>query len=222
VRRNQRDMPDPSSDIAPASEGTSMRRLVILLTTVLMLLAFATPAAAAPPIKDSGSVQQASAFASSCTEQGGNTLCTDVFVDAFSFEDEFSDVCVGIFTYTIRANGQFRPVSDVSGCGPANGFSVASDGSSAAVGPTDIQLVSCDERGCSDEGVATVEASWTATSDPIAYSGKATYKEGNCTYRQSWTGIRAEGTSAISIGDASYAGDGFLAREEYTVSERCR
>lgn len=199
-----------------------MRRLVILLTTVLMLLAFATPAAAAPPIKQSGSVQQASAFAGSCTQQGGNTLCTDVFIDAFSFEDEYSDVCVGIFTYTIRANGQFRPVSDVFGCGPANGFAVASDGSSATLGATDAQLASCDERGCTDEGLTTVEASWTATSDPFPYSGKATFKEGNCTFRQAWTGIRAEGTSDFSIGDASYAGDGFMAREDYTVSERCR
>ncbi|HEX7173527.1 MAG TPA: hypothetical protein VF365_13085 [Candidatus Limnocylindria bacterium] len=199
-----------------------MRRLVILLATVLMLLAFAAPAAAAPPIKDSGSVQQASAFAGSCTEQGGNTLCTDVFIDAFSFEEEFSDVCVGIFTYTIRANGQFRSVSEVSGCGPANGFSVASDGSSAIVGPSEIQLASCDQRGCTDAGVVTVEASWTATSDPTPYSGKATFKEGTCTFRQSWTGIRAEAAASLSIGDESYAGDGFLAREEFTVSERCR
>lgn len=199
-----------------------MRRLLILLTTVLMLLAFATPAAAAPPIKQSGSVQQASAFASSCTQQGGNTLCTDVFVEAISFEDQFSDVCVGIFTYTIRANGQFRPVSEVSGCGPANDFSVAPDGSSASVGPTEIQLASCDERGCTEAGAATIEVSWTATSDPFPYSGRATFKEGNCTFRQAWTGIRAEGTSLISIGDASYAGDGFAAREEFTVSERCR
>jgi len=199
-----------------------MRRLIVILTTVLLLLAFASPAAAAAPIKDSGSVQQASAFVSSCTEQGGNTLCTDVFVDAFSFEDEFSDVCVGISTYVIRANGQFRPVSDVSGCGPANGFSVASDGSSAVIGASEIQLASCDERGCTDAGVVTVEGSWEATSAPTPYSGKATFKEGTCTFRQSWTGVRAEAATSLSIGDDSYAGDGFMAREEFTVSERCR
>jgi hypothetical protein len=215
-------MPDPRSGIATAAEGTSMRRLIVTFTTLVLLLAFAAPAAAAPPITSSGSVQQASAFASSCTEQGGNTLCTDVFIDAFAFEDEFSDVCVGIFTYTIRANGQFRPVSDVSGCGPANGFAVASDGSSAALASSEIQLVSCNQRGCTDEGVVTVEAGWAATSDPTPYSGKATLKEGSCTFRQSWTGIRADAATTFSVGDDAYAGEGFMAREEFTVTERCR
>jgi hypothetical protein len=198
-----------------------MRRLLIPFTVVAMLLAFAAPVAAAPPIKDSGSVQQASAFASSCSQQGASTTCTDVYVDAFAFEDEFRDICVQLFTYVVRSNGSSRVVSNESGCGPASTFDVAVDATSA-VASGDVQLFSCGQRSCTEGDIVSVEASWSATSAPVPYAGRATFKEGPCTYRQSFTGVRADAQTSISIGASTYAGDGYMAHEEYTVSERCR
>lgn len=199
-----------------------MRRLLIPITTVLLLLAFASPAAAARPIKQSGTWEQASAFSSSCTQQGGSTVCTDVYVDAFAFEDEYSDVCVGMFTYSISPSGRFRFISDASGCGPANGFAVATDASSAALAATDVQLYSCNARTCTEGALVTVAADWTAIGEPVAYSGRATFTDGTCTYRQSWNGDQAQATSTVSIDGADHTADGFILREEFTVSERCR
>jgi hypothetical protein len=222
LRLNQRDMRDPRSRIALASEGTSMRRLLISITAVMLLLAFASPAAAARPIKQSGTWEQASAFSSSCTQQGGNSLCTDVYVDAFAFDDEFSDVCVGMFTYSISPSGRFRFVSDANGCGAANGFAVADDGTWASLAPSDVQLYSCNARTCTEGDLVTVAADWVAIGDPSTYSGRATYTDGACTYRQSWDGVQSQATSSFSVGGVAYEGDGYILREEFTVTERCR
>jgi hypothetical protein len=199
-----------------------MRRLVIVFTTVLLLLAFASPAAAAPPVRTSGVFAQASAFSSSCTEQGGTTLCTDVFVDVFSFEDEFTDVCVGIFSYSIGPSGRFRSVSDTFGCSPGGPLSVAADGSAASLASSDVQLVTCSRRACTEGDVVTVAADWTAIGTPFTYSGRTTFSDGTCTFRQSWKGVQSETTSSFSIDGADYEGGGFLVREDVTVTERCR
>lgn len=199
-----------------------MRRLLILLPAVLVFLAFAAPVAAARPIKSSGTWEQASAFSSSCTQQGGLTQCTDVFVDVFAFEDEFTDVCVGMFSYSISPSGRFRSTGDASGCGPANGFAVADDATWATLGASDVQLYSCDQRSCTEGDLVTVVADWTAIGEPSAYSGRATYTFESCTYRQSWDGVQAQAASSFSIDGAVYDGDGYILREEFTVSEQCR
>ncbi|HVL54722.1 MAG TPA: hypothetical protein VM344_10750 [Vitreimonas sp.] len=199
-----------------------MRRLIVILGSAVLLLASVSPAMAARPIKSSGAWQQANAFSSSCETQGANTVCTDVGIDAFAFDDEFSDACVWMFTYSVGRNGQFRPISDASGCAPASSFSVAAGASSAQLSATQVQLYSCNQRTCVAGDTVTVAASWTAISGSSTYSGRATYTDGSCTYRQSWSGASSQASASFSVGTTDYVGDGFILREDFTVTERCR
>ena len=199
-----------------------MRRLIVIIGSTVLLLASVSPAMAARPIKSSGVWQQASAFSSSCQTQGANTVCTDIGVDAFAFNDEFSDACVWTFTYSIGRNGQFRPISDAHGCAPASSFSVASGAASATLGATQVQLYSCNQRTCVAGDTVTVAGSWTAISGASTYSGRATYTDGSCTYRQSWSGVSSQASASFSVDSTDYLGEGFILREDFTVTERCR
>jgi hypothetical protein len=198
-----------------------MRRLIIVLSALVMLFAVASPAAAARPVKDSGSYEFATAWASDCVQQGGNTLCTDTYVDVFG-GSEWTDACVGVFTYTIGRNGQFRPGTDRWGCGPAGSFGVAGNGTSASLGSTTVDLFTCGPRRCTAAGSVTVSAEWTAIGSPMTSSGRSTFSDGNCTYRQSWKGVQSEASASITLNGSSLDGSGYFGREEYTVTERCR
>jgi hypothetical protein len=199
-----------------------MRRLIVILGTLAIVLAMAAPAAAAPPVKESGSYQYASAWSSTCDQQGGGqTTCTESYLDAFTGPD-YADVCVYIVSYAFSTRGPGRLISEVSGCSPANGFSVAGDLASASVGSTTIPVYSCGRRSCTDAGTVDVSASWLAVGTVNTYSGRSTYTEGTCTYRQTFSGASAEAAASVTIDGTSSDAYGWMSREEYTVTVRCR
>lgn len=198
-----------------------MRRLVIPITAVLLLLAFASPVAAARPITESGTYEYASASASSCEQQGGSTVCTDTYLDVF-VGPEWADACVGVNSYAISPTGQYRSISNAWGCAPASAFSLASDLSSASLGTTAVQLYSCGRRTCSEGDIVSVSGTWTQVGEAYTYSGRSTFTDGTCTYKQAFSGAQTEATATITLDGAASDGWGFLAREEYTVTVRCR
>lgn len=198
-----------------------MRRLVVMLTTVLMLLAFASPAAAARPITESGTYESASAFASSCEQQGGSTVCTDTYLDVF-VGPEWADACVSVNSYAISPGGRYRSISNAWGCAPASAFSLAADLSSATLGTTEIQLYSCGPRTCSAGDVVSVSGSWTQVGEAYTYSGRSTFTDGSCTYRSTFNGAQTEAATVITLDGTASDGWGYLSREEYTVTIRCK
>jgi hypothetical protein len=199
-----------------------MRRLIVILGTLAIVLAMAAPAAAAPPVKESGSYQYASASTSTCDQQGaGQTTCTESYLDAFMGPD-YADVCIWVVTYALSPRGQGRLISEVSGCAPANGFSVAADLTSASLGSTSIPVYSCGSRSCSDAGTVDASASWLAVGPVNTYTGRSTSTEGSCTYRQTFSGTSAEATASVTIDGTSTDAYGWMSREEYTVTVRCR
>lgn len=198
-----------------------MRRFVIPLTAVLLLLAFASPVAAARPITESGTYESASAFASSCEQQGGSTVCTDTYLDVF-VGPEWADACVSVNSYAISPSGRYRSISNAWGCAPATAFSLASDLSSASLETTAIQLYTCGRLTCSESDVVSVAGSWTQAGEAYTYSGRSTFTDGTCTYRQSFSGAQTEAAAVITLDGAASDGWGYLAREEYTVTVRCR
>ena len=199
-----------------------MRRLIVILGTLAIALAMAAPAAAAPPITESGSYQYASASTSTCDQQGGGqTTCTDTYVDVFSGPD-YADACVYQFSYAFGPSGRGRLISEVSGCAPADGFSIAADLTSASLGSTSIPVYSCGRRSCTDAGTVDVSASWLAVGTVNTYSGRSSFKDGSCTYRQTFSGASAEASAVVTIDGTSSDAYGWMSREEYTVTVRCR
>jgi hypothetical protein len=54
------------------------------------------------------------------------------------------------------------------------------------------------------------------------YSGRGSFKDGNCTFRFSFTGQRAEVAGTMTIDGSTLAEQGNASTEDYRVSERCR
>lgn len=198
-----------------------MRRLFTISGVLVLLLALASPVAAARPITESGMYESASAYASSCEQQGGNTVCTDTSVDVFTGPG-WSDACVSVSSYSISPSGRYRSLSNAWGCAPATAFSLADDLSSASLGATDVQLYSCGRITCTEGDVVSVAADWTAAGEVTSYSGRSSFTDGTCTYRSTFEGASAEASASISLDGSHADGWGSLFREAYTVTVRCR
>ena len=201
-----------------------MRRAILILATLSALVfVMAQPAAAAPPIRESGTFTYAFGTTSECEQQGGRTVCTDTTISIQEGPD-FSVVCVDQFTYSISPSGRYQMISQQSGCTELapGAFTVSGDLSTATLSPTTVQLYSCDGRRCTEGDVVTVSATFTGTGELNRYSGRGSFKDGDCTYRYTFEGQSREGTFEITIDGSTSTGPGSVGEEEYTFTVRCR
>lgn len=202
-----------------------MRRLVFgsLLSTALVLT-LAAPALAAPPIREDGTVTNASAFAGSCEPAGGGgVVCTDQYVDTFQTGPESWAVCVGRLTYSISASGRFRQISNENGCADltASALTIAPDFRSASIAPTVVELLSCNRRSCTDAGAITVSAELVSGGQVFESTNRGTFSDGTCTYRFTSAVVGTDGPAEITIDGVTLAGQGSYSSEEFSITSRC-
>lgn len=204
-----------------------MRRIALLCSAVGLLLAMAvSPAMAAEPFKESGTQNFLFSFSSDCSGSGNRTTCDEAFLDVFPISPDDSAVCLSMATFAFNERtGQGRLISEQSGCNEtANSVldvSVADDTLTATLSDTQITLFSCGRRTCTEGDTVTVSAS-DSGSPVIPYSGRSSFRDGNCTFRYSFTGQRAEVTGTLTIDDTTLAEQGSANTEDYRVTERCR
>jgi len=202
-----------------------MRRVIAgLVTSAVLLLTLAAPALGAPPIREDGTVSNASAFNNACeTSGGGGQTCTDTFVDSFQVAPDLWVVCVGRFNYAITPNGRFRPIGNESGCAElaTNPLTIAADFLSASLSPTQVTLFSCNRQGCTESDAVMVSAAWTSTGQVIEFSNRDTFSDGTCTYRFTSTGMQSQATADITIDGTTIGGNGFYSMEEFRFTIRC-
>jgi hypothetical protein len=198
-----------------------MRRTISIVGAVfLLLLVTAAPALAAPAprIHDSGSVNYAYAFSSSCS----GTTCTDTYINVFTATLDNGDtenvVCVDIFTYPVRGRGGY---TDTYGCGPASSFTIASDFSSATLGTTTItDATTCTSRRC-DPTTITVSGTFTAAGAASTYSYRQSNKYPDCTERFSVRGTSVPATFQGTVNGTSITAEGAMGKERYSFSSTC-
>lgn len=202
-----------------------MRRVLFgsILSTALVLT-LAAPALAAPPIREDGTVTNASAFAGVCeATSGGGMVCSDQYVDAFQTGPESWAVCVGRFTYAISAAGRFRSISDESGCTDltADPVTIASDFLSASIAPTVVPLVSCNRRSCTEARAITASADLASSGQLFESTNRGTFNDGVCTYRFTSTAVSTNGSAEITLDGVTVAGQGMYSSEEFRFTTRC-
>jgi hypothetical protein len=222
------DRVEPLANPTRRPEGTgTMRRLVLACLTVgLLLITTAAPAFAAQPFRESGTQNFLFSFASDCDETGNRTTCTDTFLDVFPVAPDTVVVCLNRFTFAFNErSGRGRLISDESGCtetsADALSVTVSDDTLTATLAPTDIVLVSCDQRRCTETDTVTVSAR-DSGSPVTAYSGRGSFREGGCRFTFSFWGQRADVTGTMTIDGVTIDQQGSASTEDYRVTERCR
>ena len=204
-----------------------MRRIALVCSAVVLLLATAAaPAFASEPFKESGTQNFLFSFSSDCSGTGNRTTCDEAFLDVFPISPDDSAVCLSTFTFAFNERtGRGRLISEESGCNEtANSvldISVAADTLTATLSDTQVTLFSCNQRTCTEGDTVTVSAS-DSGSPVTAYSGRSSFRDGNCTFRFSFTGQRAEVTGTMTIDGTPLTQQGSASTEDYRVTERCR
>jgi hypothetical protein len=194
-----------------------MRRVVgFTILLPILLLVLAAPVAAAPPLKESGTQEQMSAFSTACS---GST-CTDTFVDAFTVEEGLVVVCVGQVTYNVR-NG--RVISEESGCSePSADGLVVTDDLNASLAETSVTFIECNQQGCTEGDTVTVSAELTSFGPVFTFTDRGTFSDGTCTFRFRSSGEQSEAAGTLTIDGETLDANGFVVVSEFTVSSRCR
>ena len=194
-----------------------MRRVVVSLVLLpILLLLLVAPAAAAPPLKESGTQNFLSSFASSCSQ----VSCTDTFLDVFNIDAEIVLVCVGSVTYNVR-NG--RITSQESGCSEASpdALTVTED-ITATLSETPVTFVDCNQRGCVEGDTVIVSASDTAIGPIFIESNRGTFTDGTCTFRYRSETRSSEVAGTMTIDGAVFEQSGSAGTSEFAVTSRCR
>lgn len=139
--------------------------------------------------------------------------CTEIFVDAADVNlqggDAFAYVCVSIYS----------PRGGAFGCADA-AVAVASDLSSASVGPTTVLVESCGPRRCSTREV-TVGAELTAIAAPNSYSRTERYEYDGCTDVFRVRGEASEASGTIVYDGNSLEAGGQIGSDQFSFSSRC-
>ncbi len=199
---------------------------------VLGMMASSVAAAGGPGtaaggrIRESGTYTFASSFSTSCTEQKGRTVCTDTYLDVYSNSDYGTEACLSVETYALTRGG-YDSISSEYGCSPveSGAFTVNSKLSSATLSPTSITLstYSCNRRDCTvtSSRVVTMSASFTGTGELSSYSGRGSFKEGDCTYKYSYKGASREAAVALTLDGVTTDASGSIGTETYTFSTNC-
>jgi hypothetical protein len=202
-----------------------MRRFIFgTLVSTALVFTIATPALAAPPIREDGTVSRASAFAGSCeTTGGGGMVCTDQYVETFQSGPESWSVCVGRFTYSISATGRFRSISDENGCADLSdsALTIAPDLLTASIAPTDVPLLSCNRRGCTEAGALTVSAELASGGQIYESTNRGTFSDGTCTYRFTSSTVSTDGPAEITVDGSTVVGQGSYESEDFRFTTRC-
>jgi hypothetical protein len=207
--------------------GAIMRR--IFSTLVVMgglVMGAAIPAAAAPPMKESGTSSTLYSYTTSCEAVKGRTVCTDIFLDAYTDTSGSSQVCVSVEQYAVgsRRSGS---ISSESGCTEVDPSAITVTSSlNATVSNTTVTLQSynCDRQGeCTVTGTRDVTVS--ASDQPVgpisSGTSRGTFTDGDCTYRYTSTSTSAEVAGTITLDGATYDEQGFADTSVYKVSTRC-
>lgn len=213
---------------------SQLRILFALSIAVLVLGMMASSAAAASGpgtaaggrIRESGTYTYASSFSTSCTEQKGRTVCTDTYLDVYSNSEYGTEACLSVETYALTRRG-YDSISSEYGCSPveAGAFTVNSKLSSATLSPTVITLntYSCNRMSCtvSSSRDVTVSATFTGTGELSSYSGRGSFKEGDCTYKYSYKGSSRQAAVALTLDGVTSDASGSIGTETYTFSTNC-
>ena len=196
-----------------------MRRLFTLVVVLFAVLALA-PAASADttagprPIRGSYEAIGFDAFSSQCDER----TCTDTYIYAEESTDSsgetFEYVCVDQWTYNLRTGRG----TGSSGCTDTTNLTVADDLSSATLAPTDIEVCGSQGRGCE---TVTVSADLEATGGRGSYRSRGTFREGNCTFTYTDSGVQRSAAGTITYDGEVMDAQGQIRTYESTFTERC-
>ncbi|HEV8282529.1 MAG TPA: hypothetical protein VGQ02_11755 [Candidatus Limnocylindrales bacterium] len=204
-----------------------MRRIVLVCSTVALLLATAAaPALAAQPFKESGTQNYMFSFSSDCSGTGNRTTCHEAYLDVFPVAPDTSVVCLSMYTFAFNERtGRGRLISDESGCNETASSAldviVSGDTLTATLSDTQVDLLSCNQRTCTDAGSVSVSASDSGS--PVAkYTNRGSFRDGNCTFRFAVAGQTAQVTGTMTIDGTVLAEEGSANTEDYRVSEQCR
>ena len=201
-------------------EGLRMRRLGMAVIVVLVLVLGAVPSVAADT-SPNGTFFDASAT-TTCTTQGTNRICTDINLNVTSNEDGSpGPACVGIFTFSISANGRFTPISDEFGCGDESQPDAIQDDLSVTVPPTAIIVEQCRRRSCTGSRTVTVSAAFSPTGPIAETTTRSTTKVGRCTIRTTTFDRSADLAGSITIDGTSHDASGFVDVFTSTTNEQC-
>ena len=199
------------------------RALLTMLSIAGFVLVAAVPAAAAPPerFRESGSYEYLYSVSEDCRQQGGErSVCSNVTVDAFTISEDLVAVCVSTATYVFQRE-RFTLRSEEFGCTEVDSSALTvTDGLVATLAPTTVTLSSEGRRGGSRE--VTVSAQDSPIGDIATVSGRSSFRDGNCTYRSSFTERSAEVEGTVTIDGVTLEEFGFAATGESTTSVRCR
>jgi hypothetical protein len=201
-----------------------MRRALLTSVTVGgIVLGAAAPAAADPPerFRESGPYQYLYSASEDCREQGGDrTVCSNVTVDAFTISDDLIAVCVSTATYVFQRE-RFTLRSEEFGCTEVAASALTvTDGLEATLAPTTVTLTSGGKKGGSRE--VTVSAQDSPIGDITTVSGRTSFRDGNCSYRSSFTEQSAEVAGTITLDDVTLEEFGFAGTGEARTTEVCR
>ncbi len=210
--------------------NVQVRILLAFSLAVLVLGMMASSAAAAGGpgtaaggrIRESGTYTYASSFSSSCTEQQGRTVCTDIYLNVYSNDEYGAEACLSVETYALTRRG-YDYISSEFGCSPLEpgAFTINSKLSSATLSPTTITFYDCNRRGCTATRDVTVSATFTGTGELSSYSGRGQFKEGDCTYKYSYKGTSRQAAVALTLDGVTSDTSGSLGTETYTFSSNC-
>ena len=188
-----------------------------------IVLGTAAPAAADPPerFRESGPYQYLYSVSEDCRQQGTDrSVCSNVSVDAFTVSDDLVAVCVSSATYVLRGD-RFRVRESEFGCTevPASTLTVT-DGLVATVAPTTVTLFDEGRQGGSRE--VTVSAQDSPTGEVQTASGRDSVRDGNCTYRRTFTEDYAAVAGTITLDGVTFEESGIAGTGESRTSVLCR
>ena len=204
-----------------------MRRIALVCSAVVLLLATAAgPALAAEPFRESGTQNYLFSFSSDCSGTGNRTTCDETYVDVFPDSPDTSVVCLTMLTFAFNEKtGRGRLLNEENGCDvtatSALDISVSDGTLTATLSDTQVTLFSCNRRTCTEGDTVTVSAS-DSGSPVTAYSGKSSFRDGNCTFRYTFTGQTADVAGTMTIDGTTLTQEGGAQTEDYRVTERCR
>ena len=197
-----------------------MRRLFTLVVVLFAMLALA-PAASADttaeqrPVRGSYEAIGFDAYSSECDAR----TCTDTFIYAEESTDSsgqtYEYVCVDQFTYNVRTG---RGTSS-SGCAETTNLTVADDLSSATLSPTAVEVCGSEGRSCE---TVIVSADLEATGGRGSYRSRGTYREGNCTFTYTDSGVQRSAAGTITYDGDVMDAQGQIRTYKSTYTERCK